>query len=97
MTDNWYKLSKEVILIIAKLNKEKADLDAINLFIDFKNCRLETSETDNPPTLKDAQLFGTLGQIDPSRLLVEKDAESEFVIDCLADIIESASDLTEDN
>lgn len=96
MYNRWLTIAEEVVRIIARYNENGIDLDGVFLFVDLERAKVEVTTEPEFSTLEEPFLFGTLSEIDPNRLLTIRDSESEFVIDCVAEMLKDADALAED-
>lgn len=86
----WDGVAKEIIKRIAELNEQERDLNKFYLFVDLSAVEAEITNDKDVSTLDDPTLYGEVACVDPNALLKESDAESDFVVDCVAEMLEDA-------
>lgn len=84
----FYPSARAIIRACAKYNELGIPLNRVHLFLDPKTLEYEVTAVKRSKRI--SHYFGTLQELDPAELLVESDAESAYVIDCIADIIVDA-------
>lgn len=87
---NWNHIAREVAQRIATLNEKEVDLGSVFLFVDLDAGTCEITTEKDFSTLDNPTFFGSLDEIDPNALIVPSDADSLFVVDCIAEMLEDA-------